>query len=329
MRTLQIHLQDDASLEEGLRVSEIQLREALAAAGVADAAGWRISVAEGAGPLPGNMGEAEILFTTTKLDFSDLATRAPKLKLVQTISAGVEAFLKTLPASVTLCNASGVHGTKGAEFVLAALLMLNFDIPRFADDKVARVWRPAFGPPIAGKRATLLGVGAIGAAVARRLQGFGLSVTGVTRAGTSDAPLDRCVAVAKLDAILPETDYLVSSLPLTPLTAGLVSRARLAMLPAGAGIVSVGRANVFDCDALLEALHSGHLGGAVLDVFPVEPLPADSPFWTAPRVIITPHCSLDDHRTYREACLAIFADNVLRYVEGRPARNVVDPTLGY
>ncbi|AMJ61471.1 NAD(P)-dependent oxidoreductase [Bosea sp. PAMC 26642] len=175
----------------------------------------------------------------------------------------------------------------------------------------------------------MLGVGAIGTAAARRLQGFGLSVTGVTRSGMSDAPLNRCVPVASLDTVLSETDYLVSSLPLTAATAGLVSRPRLAMLPAGAGIVSVGRANVFDCDALLEALHSGHLGGAVLDVFPFEPLPSDSRFWTAPRTIITPHCSLDDHVAYRDACLSIFADNVRRYVEGTPLRNVVDPALGY
>ena len=329
MRTLNIHIQDDGNLEAGLRVSETLIRGALQAAGLAEAADWPITVAEGAGPLPRNMSNAEVLFTTTKLDFSESATLAPKLRLVQTISAGVEAFLKTLPAGVTLCNASGVHGAKGAEFVLAAILMLNLDIPRFADDKVRRVWKPVFGPPVAGKRVTLLGVGAIGTAIAQRLQGFGLSLTGVTRSGVSDAPLDRCVSVANLDAVLPETDYLVSSLPLTTATAGLVDCNRLAMLPAGAGIVNVGRANVFDCDALVAALHGGRLGGAVLDVFPVEPLPPDSPFWTAPRTIITPHCSLDDHVAYRDACLAIFADNVRCYVEKAPLRNVVDPSLGY
>ncbi|AMJ61472.1 hypothetical protein [Bosea sp. PAMC 26642] len=138
-RTLHIHIQDDCSLEAGLRVSETQIRGALAAAGLAEAADWPLTVAEGAGPLPGNASDAEVLFTTTKLDFSKSATLAPKLKLVQTISAGVEAYLKTLPAGVTLCNASGVHGAKGAEFILAALLMLNFDIPRFADDKAVRL----------------------------------------------------------------------------------------------------------------------------------------------------------------------------------------------
>jgi len=323
---LRIHVQDDPSVEERLRVDAARMRARLADAGIVDVA---ISEGSGGGALQPGLEDAELLFTTTKLDFSAHAEKAPKLKLVQTMSAGVEGYLRTLPAHIVLCNASGAHADKGAEFILAAVLMLNFDIPRFADDKLARAWRPVFGGPVAGKHVALLGTGAIGGAAARRLQGFGLTVTAISRRGEAVEGATRSVRGSDMDAVLPDVDVLVSSLPLTPHTRGLVTRARLESLKRGAGIVSVGRADVFDNDALLDLLDSGHLCGAVLDVFPAEPLPADSRFWSAPRTIITPHCSLDDNDSYREACLAIFVDNVRRYRDGRPLRNRVDPSLGY
>ncbi len=325
-RPLTVHVQDDPALAPDLRVDAAWMRAVLDAADLRDVV---LSDAAGAGGLPDNMADAQVLFTTTKLDFSDHAVRAPRLRLVQTMSAGVEAFLKTLPAHITLCNASGVHGDKAAEFILSALLMLNFHIPRFVDDRTARLWKPAFGGPVAGKCVVMLGAGAIGGAAIARLQGFGLRIVAVTRGGEPVAGATRSIPVRDLDTVLPEADFFVSTLPLTPGTKRLISRERLSRLKPGAGLVSVGRADIFDNDALLEFLHDGRIGGAVLDVFPVEPLPQESPFWTAPRLIVTPHCSLDDHTHYRDACLDIFIDNLRRYRDGRPLRNQVDPALGY
>lgn len=272
---------------------------------------------------------ADILFACRKVDIAAAKRAAPGLAWVQVISAGVETLVPTLPDGVVLTNASGVHGDKGGEFVLTAALMLNYQIPRFASDKVAHAWEPTFGGTIDGKTAVLLGVGGIGVTAAAKLRAQGVRVIGVTRSGRSEAALDGCIAVGELDAVLPQADFLVSTLPLTKETEGLIDRRRLELLPEGAGVVVVGRAKVFDYEALADLLRSGHLGGAVLDVFPTEPLPKGDPLWDVPRLIMTPHCSVDDHGTYLDRCLDIFANNLSRRLKGEPMRNVVDRTHGY
>jgi phosphoglycerate dehydrogenase-like enzyme len=132
-----------------------------------------------------------------------------------------------------------------------------------------------------------------------------------------------------MDSVLPASDFLISSAPLTPLTEGMMGRKQLDLLPAHAGVVIVGRAKVFDCDALVAKLHEGSLAGAVLDVFPIEPLPENHPIWKTPNLIMTPHCSVDDHNVYLDRCLDIFHDNLVRYLDGKPLKNLVDSRLGY
>jgi phosphoglycerate dehydrogenase-like enzyme len=253
----------------------------------------------------------------------------PALRWVQSMSAGVEDLVKKLPAGVQLTNASGVHGDKGGEFILAAVLMLNFHIPSYASEKHERKWVQRFGPPLAGKRVTLLGTGAIGSASVPHLKHLGAVVTGCNRSGQGGPGYDRIVRVEDIDALLPETDFLVSSLPHTPETNGLIDARRLALLPDGAGVSVVGRSRVFDYGALEAELRSGRLGGAVLDVFDEEPVPATSSLWTCPNLIMTPHCSLDDHTVYLQACLEIFEDNLRRYAGGQPLRGLVDRSLQY
>jgi phosphoglycerate dehydrogenase-like enzyme len=270
--------------------------------------------------------DAEVVFAGRR--FADVSA-LPRLRWVQSVSAGIEAFLPVLPPDVALTNASGVHAEKGGEFILTAALMLNYGIPRFATDKEHRRWNPQFGPPIAGKVAVLLGVGAIGGEGARLLKLLGARTVGVSRSGGTRPHLDRSLTLAEIDAVLPEADFLISSLPLTAATSNLIDRRRLDLLPARAGVVIVGRAKVFDCDGLLAKLADGSLGGAVLDVFPEEPLPADSPFWSAPNLVVTPHCSVDDHTVYLARCLGLFLDNLERYLRGEPLLNLVDREQGY
>jgi phosphoglycerate dehydrogenase-like enzyme len=144
------------------------------------------------------------------------ATSPTAREWVQSISAGVEALLPLLPTGAVLTNASGVHRDKGGEFILTAVLMLNYAIPRFATDKERRRWAPRFERTVAGKRAMLLGIGAIGGEGARLLKLLGVSTIGVSRSGRRHDHVDRPVTFAEVDRLLPETDFLVSSLPLTP-----------------------------------------------------------------------------------------------------------------
>jgi phosphoglycerate dehydrogenase-like enzyme len=270
--------------------------------------------------------DAEILFAVRK---PKSLGHAKRLRWVQSISAGVEGLLPLLPPGALLTNASGVHREKGGEFILAAVLMLNYAIPRFASDKEHRRWAPRFESTLRGKQAMLLGVGAIGGEGARLLKQLGVTVVGVSRSGGPREHVDESITFADIDRVLPKTAFLVSSLPLTRETQGLIDRRRLDLLPRHAGVAIVGRARVFDCDALRAKLQDETLAGAVLDVFPEEPVPPDSPFWTTPNLVMTPHCSVDDHSVYMERCVAIFSDNLGRYLARAPLRNLVDPQRGY
>jgi phosphoglycerate dehydrogenase-like enzyme len=320
---VRIHVENNAETE-ALRFTPAHLERILAAH---PGLGERLAVTINDDPdRTDGQSDAEILFAVRKP--KSLAD-AKELRWVQSTSAGVEALLPLMPPGAVLTNASGVHREKGGEFILAAVLMLNYAIPRFASDKQHARWAPRFESTVAGKRAMLLGVGAIGGEGARLLRLVGATTIGVTRSGGRREHVDRSVTFAAIDEFLPQTDFLVSSLPLTRETEGMIDRRRLDLLPRHAGVAIVGRAKVFDCDALLDKLADESLGGAVLDVFPEEPLPPQSRFWTAPNLVITPHCSVDDHAVYMDRCVALFSDNLGRYLDSAPLQNVVDPERGY
>lgn len=271
---------------------------------------------------------AEIL-VISHVSGSDLKRRAPSLRWIQSTSAGVENLVRKLPPDVILTNASGVHGPKGGEYGLTALLMLNHRVPHFVTQQRARRWSPAFSDRITGKTVVIVGVGAIGEAVARLVRRFGLRVLGVRRSGKPHPLVERMYRPKDLAKAFARADFVVLTLPLTPESRGLVGRRELDALPRHAGIVNLGRGGVMDYDALADKLEREELGGAVLDVFPEEPIPADSRLWTTPNLVASPHCAVDDAREYVTRCLDIFFDNLGRYLAGRPLRNRIDPALGY
>ena len=326
--TLRIHIETETAGAAAMSVSADQMAARLA--GMADELA-EATITQHSGSGYGDIAavNAEVLFACRKLSLREAQTANPGLRWTQVTSAGVEDWLAELPPGMMLTNASGVHGPKGAEFILTAALMLNFGIPGFITDKEARLWRPSYGGPIAGKTVTLLGVGGIGREAAAALRAVGARVIGVTRSGVCAAMVDRCIGVDALDTVLPQTNFLVSTLPLTDATRGLIDRRRLGLLPQGAGVVVVGRAAVMDTDALADLLVAERLSGAVLDVFPQEPLPAAHRLWTCPRLIMTPHCSLDDHGAYIESCLDIFCNNLRRFSNGETLINLVDAAHGY
>jgi phosphoglycerate dehydrogenase-like enzyme len=188
-------------------------------------------------------------------------------------------------------------------------------------------WRHRETETLRGRRALVLGAGGVGREVARLLAAVGMDVGVVARSARTDAELGRVHALGELDALLPEAEFLVLAVPLTPATRGLLGRDQLARLPRGVRIVNVARGAVIDDDALIDALRHGHVGGAALDVFVDEPLAPAHPFWGLERAIVSPHMGGDVHG-WREACAARFVANLRRWVSGDPLECVVDKTAG-
>jgi phosphoglycerate dehydrogenase-like enzyme len=290
----------------------------------------KIAVTYGNDPtkLDSALAETEILLTGG-FDASNLETRAPRLKWIQSTSAGVEKLAPYVPSDMVLTNASGVHMPKGGEYAMTALLMLNHRVPHFVTAQRAARWDQAFASPIAGKTVLILGVGAIGSATARLAKRFGMRVLGVSRSAKRHKLVDRMYGPKDLKKALPQADFVLAVLPLTAETRGLLGRSELDLLPRHAGVINVGRGPVIDNDALADKLRKGELSGAVLDVYPEEPLPESSPLWATPNLIMSPHCAIDDASSYAERALDIFLGNLRRYLAGRQLVNVVDTRLGY
>jgi phosphoglycerate dehydrogenase-like enzyme len=262
-----------------------------------------------------------------------MAVNCPRLRWVQGTSAGLGGFLdRTGLASTDLVitTAAGVHGVPLAEFTLLGLLYVTKDMPtlrRWQDD---RHWQQHHTRQLAGSRALLVGLGGIGREVARLLAAAGVQVTGAGRPGRSyDVPgVTSYVADTEIDAALPGTDALVLACPLTERTRHLIGARRLGLLRRGAVVVNVSRGPVIDESALVAALASGHIGGACLDVFETEPLPAGSPLWAMPSVLVSPH-SASTVEAENRLITDLFIDNLRRWLAGTPLRNVYDRAAGY
>lgn len=218
----------------------------------------------------------------------------PHLRLIQLTSAGLDRvpLEKIRARDIRLYNARGVYSAPMAEFALAGVLALCKRLPFFLDRQKARTWEKRRDLwELGGRKVTVLGCGSVGTECARRFTALGCAVTGVDLFPREDAAYEAVLPLKALDGLLPETDVLILTLPLTPETRGLMDNRRLALLKNGAIFVNIARGPVADEAALIEALVDGKLSGAVLDVFETEPLPESSPLWTLENVILTPHNS--------------------------------------
>ena len=260
----------------------------------------------------------------------NLRERAPRLKWIQTTGAGVDAIapLDWLPDDVTLTNNSGAHGFKAEDSCAMALLMLNSRMPEILTNQRERRWDAVYSDPIAGKTAVVVGFGDLGQAAGRAAKKLGLKVIALTRSGKPARPADAVYPVNRIDRILPKADFVVVTTPLTPETRGLLDRKRLDFLKPHVGIFNIGRAPIVDYDALVEKLGKRELSGAVLDVFDEEPLPPDSPYWTVPNLVITPHVTCDNLQ-YVDRLFDTWFANLERFMAGKKLKNVVDRKLGY
>ncbi len=277
-----------------------------------------------------SMRTAEVL-VAWDLPTADLARLAPKLRLIHITGAGVEHLcpMDWVPEGVTVVNNRGAHADKAGEYGLMALLMLHNHLPAILGNQRRTHWESLYSTPIAGKTLLVIGTGSIGAAAAHRCRALGVRVLGVSRHGRPLDAFDEMHTPDRLDALLPQADFVFVAVPLTPETRNLLDARRQALLKPGAGVINVGRAATMDYEALTGHLHSGHLSGAVLDVFDPEPLPPDSPLWHVPNLVLTPHVSADDGDAYVALTLELVFRNLERLLDGRPLANVVRPELGY
>lgn len=276
---------------------------------------------------------AEVMFEFDWERSGELRRRAPHLRWVQATSSGIGplvARLGLIDADLTITNAAGIHAQPLAEFVLFAALHFAKEMPRLEAWKRERHWERYCAREVAGSRMTLLGLGRVGSRIAELSAAFGIEVTGYRRTPGGEPPphVARLVDAEGLDAALPHTDLLVIVLPDTPETRGLVDRRRLELLPPTAVVVNIGRGSTLDEAALTELLSTGRILGAALDVFAEEPLPDSSPLWTLPNVIVSPH-SASTVVQENDRLVDLFIDNLHRYLDGRPLRNVFDPTRLY
>lgn len=291
----------------------------------------------GAVPTPEQLARIDGLVTSNDIlrdpafPLHDLAAAAPRLRWIQVTSAGIEPLLPLdwLHPGLVLTNNSGVHAAKTREAGMMALLMLNARMPALATQQRHGQWRQIFTPAIAGRSVLVIGLGAIGGAVAAAARTLGMKVVGVRRQAGHSPHADRVIGMDALDDALPEADFVVLATPLTPDTRLLLDRRRIRLMKPGAGLLNIGRGPCLDYAALEDALGTGALSGAILDVFDTEPLPPHAMTWSTPNLVVTPHVIVDDVDQYVPLSLDFAFANATRLQRGEALANVVDPARGY
>jgi phosphoglycerate dehydrogenase-like enzyme len=264
--------------------------------------------------------------------------QAPKLKWIHSTSAGIGqlTYPEIKDAGIVVTNASGVFSVPMAEHTIGLILALARNFPDSTRQQDQKIWsqqflwdRPQHLTEINGTTLLIVGFGSIGREIARRAAALEMKVIGVTRSGQGDRThTQQIVPLEKLNEVLPEADYVVLCAPETTETRTLFDLKRFIQMKRGARLINLGRGSILDEAALARSLESGHLGGAAVDVTDVEPLPPESPLWTAPNLLITPHTSAISNRLWpRETDLLV---KLLEcWFDGRELFNVADLTKGY
>jgi D-3-phosphoglycerate dehydrogenase len=279
----------------------------------------------------GEVEGADALVWTDAVDPKGLAAALARssARWVQLPLAGVEEFVAVMDRDRVWTSAKGIYGPACAEHALALMLAASRLLHRHL--RTARWQPPAKGSRhrrLAGGRAVIVGTGGIGAALLRLLPPFGVAATAVNRSRLPAEYAAETVPVSALPQVLPEADWVVLALALTPQTRGLFDAAMLGRMNPDAWLVNVARGALVDTEALVEALRSGRLGGAALDVTEPEPLPDDHPLWSLDDVIITSHSAGTEAMALPELAARV-QRNVERFARGLPLEGVVDPSLGY
>jgi phosphoglycerate dehydrogenase-like enzyme len=272
------------------------------------------------------LGQAEVLFDFDRAHLRDLPAVAPRVRWVQSTSAGIGQMVKRVgldKTGIVLTTSSGVHARPLADFCLMAMLMFAKDYVRMERDKKSKRWERYCGEELTGKTLAIVGLGRVGQEVARHGKRMDMRVVGMRRSDVPVEGIDKMVDRDQLRDVLGETDFLVLAAPHTQETEGIIGADEIAAMKRGAVLINIGRGQLVDEPAMIRALEEGRLAGAALDVFSAEPPRADSPLWDMPNVIISPH-SASTVTQENARITELFCDNLQRYLSGRPLRNVLD-----
>jgi len=268
------------------------------------------------------------VFPRFSKQFFSATRKAPGLKWLQVFNAGVDhpVFATILERGVRLTTAAGSTAEPIAQTAIAGMLYLARNFPRWIASQRGHQWEPMRAPDLPrdlrGQVMVVYGMGEIGTEIARLARALGLYVVGVRRNTDKSAHADEIHTPDRLPELLARCDWLVIACPLTAATRGMINADLLAKLPRGARVINIARGEIVAEPALIAALQTGHLGGAYLDVFAQEPLPAESPLWDLPNVLVTPHNSTAS--AGNEARInAIFLDNLTRWSRNQPLVNEI------
>ena len=257
---------------------------------------------------------------------AEILPKMPTVDWVQSSWAGVTPLIALDRRDYVLTGIKDVFGSQMAEYVIGYLLAHELKVLRRMREQHEHNWFTEHSGTLEGKHLGIMGTGSIGQHIARTAQHFGIKVTGLSRSGSAVSGFDNVLSVNSLSDFLEKVDYLVATLPQTTSTDNLLDAAALAKLPAHAYFINVGRSNVVDDEALMDALRTDRLAGAALDVFDEEPIPQDSPLWNTENLSITAHISAISHPLL---IVPIFVENYRRYSDQRPLNYVVDFATGY
>jgi phosphoglycerate dehydrogenase-like enzyme len=279
------------------------------------------------------LGETEVIFTNPIIP-ADIVDRAPNLRWLQLTSAGVDRLLESplVRSHVKVTTATGIHAVTISEYVMGAILAFAKGFMQAMRSQAEAKWSAYPPQELEGQTVGIVGMGAIGSRVAELSHSFGMRVLAIRRSvaerAPGEGPVDEILRPSDLHYLLAESDYVVLAVPLTPDSTRLIGENELRAMKPSAVLVNIARGAVIDEPVLIRAMKERWIAGAALDVFETEPLPSDSELWGLDNVLVTPHISGGTPR-YMERAVGLFCDNLRRYVDGQPLRNVVDVSRGY